>query len=77
MFEKIKDIFKKHHKNIKFYALMFVVIVLLSLALAPDISSDISYAIVGDNFKIRDGGNGSCVTKVRFAPNLVSSIHTY
>lgn len=77
MFQKIKNIFNKHHKNIKFYSLIFVVIVLLSLALAPNLSSSsITDSFDDSIFKMKTSG-GSGVTRVKFALNPVAAIHTY
>jgi hypothetical protein len=78
MFQRIKDIFNKHHKNIKFYSLIFVIIVLLSLALAPTLSNiGIEDNVVTDVFKLKSSSGGGNVTRVKFASNPVAAIHTY
>jgi hypothetical protein len=63
MFQKIKDLFNKHHKNIKF---------------APGLSnSNGVHSGSSGNFKIKGGGCSSGVTRVRFAVNPVAAVHTY
>jgi hypothetical protein len=74
MFQKLKDIFNNNHKNIKFYALIFVIIVLLTIAISPGITN--SNSIVESSDILTTVGK-NMMTRVRFAIDPVTNIHSY
>ena len=75
-FDKIKSIFQGKSKKIKFFALMFVIVVLLYLAVSPLPANDVTVSEVGV-FNTFSSSLKGAAKRVRFAQNPVTQVWRY